>query len=69
MWNHNYELTKKYYEEHGDLNVPVTYTVDGVKLRRWISNVCCKRKNPKASGMALNDERIKRLDSIVMNWK
>lgn len=51
------------------MDVPVSYSTDGVKLGRWISNIRCKRKNPKASGMVLDTERIARLDSIGMNWK
>lgn len=51
-------------QEWGNLDVPVAYTVDGVNLGRWISNIRCKRRNKKASGMMLNDERIRMLDSI-----
>ena len=69
QWNRKFELAKKYYEENGNLDVPVSYSTDGVKLGRWISNIRCKRKNPKASGMVLDTERIARLDSIGMNWK
>lgn len=62
-------LRKPYYEKNGNLDVPVSYSTDGVKLGRWISNIRCKRKNPNASGMVLDTERIARLDSIGMNWK
>ena len=34
-----------------------------------LQSVKLKRKNPKASGMVLDTERIARLDSIGMNWK
>ena len=67
--NRKFELAKAYYEKNGNLDVPVSYSTDGVKLGRWISNIRCKRKNPKASGMVLDTERIARLDSIGMNWK
>lgn len=69
QWNRKFELAKTYYEKNGNLDVPVSYSTDGVKLGRWISNIRCKRKNPKASGMVLDTERIARLDSIGMNWK
>lgn len=69
QWNRKFELAKAYYEKNGNLDVPVSYSTDGVKLGRWISNIRCKRKNPKASGMVLDTERIARLDSIGMNWK
>lgn len=69
QWNEKYELAKTYYETHGDLNVPVSYCVNGIRLGRWISNIRTKRKNPGASGMVLDEIRIQRLDSIGMNWK
>lgn len=69
QWNRKFELAKTYYEKNGNLDVPVSYSTDGVKLGRWISNIRCKRKNPNASGMVLDTERIARLDSIGMNWK
>ena len=69
VWNSKYELAKEYYTEHGNLNIPVAYCVDGVKLGRWISNIRSKRKNPNSSGMMLDESRIAMLDSIGMDWK
>ncbi|WP_334296157.1 helicase associated domain-containing protein [Agathobacter rectalis] len=45
QWNRKFELAKAYYEKNGNLDVPVSYSTDGVKLGRWISNIRCKRKN------------------------
>lgn len=69
LWNTKFELAREYYEEHGNLDVPVAYCVEGVKLGRWISNIRGKRRNPKSSGMILDESRIRQLDSIRMNWK
>ena len=69
QWNLRFALAKEYYEEHGNLNVPVSYCVDGVKLGRWISNIRVNRKNPGTSGLVLSEERIRQMDSIGMNWK
>lgn len=69
QWNEKYALAKRYYEEFGDLNVPVSYCVNGVKLGRWISNIRAKRKHPEGSGMVLDEHRIRQLDSIGMDWK
>lgn len=69
QWNEKYELAKNYYEIHGDLNVPLSYCVNDVKLGRWISNIRSKRKHPGSSGMALSQDRIRQLDNIGMNWK
>jgi len=40
-----------------------------VKLGRWISNIRAKRKHPEGSGMVLDEQRIRQLDSIGMDWK
>ncbi|MGN0414931.1 MAG: Helicase associated domain protein [Agathobacter sp.] len=69
QWNMKFELAREYYEEHGNLNVPVSYCVKGVKLGRWISNIRVNRKKPGTSGLVLNEERIRQMDSIGMNWK
>lgn len=69
QWNRNFELAKKYYMQQGDLNIPVSYSIDGVKLGRWISNIRCKRNNPDASNMVLDEDRIRQLDSIGMVWR
>lgn len=69
QWNEKYELAKEYYESNGNLNIPLSYSVNGVKLGRWISNIRSKRKHPQSNGMVLNDERIRQLDMIGMNWK
>ncbi len=69
LWKMKFELAKEYYEEHGNLDIPVAYSVGGVKLGRWISNIRVKRRNPKSSGIKLDENRIHQLDSIGMNWK
>lgn len=68
-WNIRFALAKEYYEEHGDLNVPVSYCVNGVNLGRWISRIRAKRKKPGTSGLVLDEERIRQMDSIGMDWK
>lgn len=68
-WEEYFREAQGYYLEHGDLNVPVSYCVNGVKLGRWISNVRSKRKHPGASGMVLDEDRIRLLDRIGMDWK
>ena len=69
QWNRNFDLAKKYYMQQGNLNIPVSYSIDGVKLGRWISNIRCKRNNPDASNMVLDEDRIRQLDSIGMVWR
>ena len=69
LWNMKFELARKYFEEHGNLDIPVAYCVGDVRLGRWISNIRVKRRNPKSSGIVLDESRIRQLDSIGMNWK
>lgn len=69
QWNRKFELAKAYYSEHGNLNIPLSYSVDGVRLGRWISNVRGKRKHPGSNNMVLDEVRIRQLDEIGMNWK
>jgi hypothetical protein len=62
QWERGFEAAKRYFESHGDLNVPTMYlTSDGFKLGDWISN---QRENGK-----LTEERRRRLDEIGMVWK
>lgn len=61
-----YELAKKYYEEHKDLNVPPNDIVDGVwpnKYQKEQKQVCLEKKR----GKRLTNEQIERLESIGMN--
>ena len=69
QWNEKFALAKEYYETHGNLNIPLSYSVEGVKLGRWISNIRSKRKHPESSGMVLDENRIGQLDRIGMDWK
>ena len=69
QWDEKYKLAKAFYEENGNLNIPLSYSINGVRLGRWLSNIRCKRKHPQSSGMVLDADRISQLDSIGMDWK
>ena len=62
-WKSYYILAKKYYEEHGNLLIPVIYNMNGRNLGRWIRT---QRKNYKDS--ILSEEKIKLLEDIGMIW-
>ena len=67
-WNTYYKAAQKYYEEHGNLRVPVTEEeYDGVNLARWISQLRNYRKNGTHTA-TLTPERISDLDKIGMIW-
>lgn len=39
QWDENYDAAKKYYEEHGDLNMPSDYKSEqGVLIKTWLNN-------------------------------
>ena len=59
-WNINYEYLRKYYEEHGNSNVPQHYvTSDGVNLGIWLDEQRMAYKN----GL-MNKRKIKFLKEL-----
>lgn len=67
-WDEKFRLAENYYREHGDLEVPKEYTVQGVRLGRWVNALRSARIRPESSHYRLNAERIRQLDSIGMRW-
>ena len=63
-WANYFELAKKYFDEHGDLNVNAHYEINGVKLGTWISS---QRESFKKG--RLSEEQIKMLGEIGMSWQ
>lgn len=50
-WNTKFRLVEQYYKAHGHTNMPADYVVDGVWLRRWLSEQKA-RLNQKPTGGA-----------------
>ena len=67
-WEQRYALAKRYYEEHGDLQVPAGYVAEGVWLNKWLNEQKQIYAGNRA-GKSLTEERIKRLEEIGMCWK
>lgn len=66
-WNDNYQLAKEYYKEHGNLEVPNDYIVNGVRLRLWVYN----QRNLLNNAKEVTDEvkrKIKLFNEIGMRW-
>ncbi|MCD7809773.1 MAG: Helicase associated domain protein, partial [Erysipelotrichaceae bacterium] len=62
QWDENYDAAKKYYEEHGDLNIPKDYKSEkGVLIKTWLNNM--KNKYNKGT---LMDEQKRLLEDIGM---
>ena len=58
-----FELLEEYKKEHGDINVPQHYEVNGYKLGHWIS-----KKRTLYSKNMLSKEQIDKLESLGMVW-
>ncbi len=66
-WDIMYGYAQKYYEEHGNLEVPARYaTPDGYSLGHWIYNQRAVRKGQMQG--VLTDEQIEKLDRLQMRW-
>ena len=67
-WEQWYQFAKAYYEEHGDLEVPPNYKVNGYWLGKWISNQR-EIRSGKRESQSLTAEQISLLDAIKMRWR
>ena len=75
-WGKMYELAKEYYEQYGDLNIPVKYVAsNGEKLGQWIATqrIAYKYRDIsvgkiKNKNNPLTDEQVFMLENIGMVW-
>ena len=66
-WDRMYEYANRYYQEHGNLEVPIRYqTEEGYGLGRWLLTQRKVRAGEKYG--VLGAERIQKLDRIGMVW-
>lgn len=67
-WEERFELAKAYYNEHGNLDMPGVYNVDGVWVSKWLNEqkqiLLGRRKGKK-----LSEEQIEKLYSIGFTTK
>ena len=70
QWNEGYQEAKRYFDAHGDLNVPADYvSPGGYNLGNWVKRQRYTRHNPEKSCAVLTEERISKLDEIGMRWE
>ena len=70
QWNEGYQEARRYFDAHGDLNVPAGYvSPDGYNLGNWVKRQRYTRHNPEKSCAVLTEERIAKLDAIGMRWE
>ena len=48
-WKQNYLLAQDYFEKNKNLNIPITYKVNGINLGVWVHNQKSKIKKNKLS--------------------
>lgn len=64
LWEQKYEAARRYFQENGNLQVPIQYTTpDGTCLGAWIRSA----RNDYKSGR-LDEASIRRLEAIGMVW-
>lgn len=67
-WQEKWELARRYYEEHGNLNLPQNYiTEEGVWLGKWLY-LQREKYRRAAEGDGLSEKQVKALTSIGMDW-
>ena len=64
QWEENYELAKEYFKDHGNLQIPQKYIINGKKLGIWISTQRVKYKRG-----TLSKDRVNKLNAIGMVWE
>lgn len=70
QWNEGYQEARRYFDAHGDLNVPAGYvSPGGYNLGNWVKRQRYTRHNPDKSCAVLTEERIAKLDEIGMRWE
>ena len=61
---------KLYFEEYGNLNVPIAYTTaDGIALGKWVARQQYAHNNPCKSNCKLTPERVALLDKVGLSAK
>ncbi|MBR1708459.1 MAG: Helicase associated domain protein, partial [Clostridia bacterium] len=65
-WDCYYEICRKYYVDHGDLNIPSNYIVDGHYIASWLSRQ--RRCYNGLESPMLSEDQITRLNQIGMAW-
>ena len=69
QWNEGYQEARRYFDAHGDLNVPAEYvSPGGYNLGNWVKRQRYTRLNPDKGCGVLTPERIARLNAIGMQW-
>ena len=72
QWRQAYEAARRYFQKHGDLEVPYDYTApDGLRLGQWVvrQRMAYKGTLSGKNRKVLSPERKRLLDAIGMDWR
>lgn len=64
IWNKKYVECKKYYQQHGNIDIPYGYMVNGCNLGSWITE---QRKSYRLG--RLSTDKIKALEKLEIKWR
>ena len=69
-WQTAYDAAVKYYNAHGNIDVPTEYIdEDGILLGKWVSRQRYAWQNPERSSARVTPERKALLDELGMIWE
>ena len=63
-WLKKFQLLKSFYDKHGHIKMPADYVVEGVWLRRWLSEQIARMNGKSKSAVALTAEQVSKLESV-----
>ncbi len=66
-WERFFSFAKEYYEKYGNLDIPVSYEIEGVKLGEWLHRNRMAHRGKKGTPH-ITEEQFKRLESIGAKW-
>lgn len=66
-WEVRYSLAKDYFNNNGNLNIPVSYKPQGICLNKWLNEQKQIYRGNRA-GKKLSKENIRRLEEIGISW-
>lgn len=67
-WKKRFTLAERYYEEHGNLDMPTDYVMDGIWIGQWLKEQR-QIKRGQIKNKQLSEEQIRKLESIGMFWE
>ena len=68
-WDGTFEKLVQFQAEHGHCGVPQNYSVDNVKLGKWVSHQRSEYQNHLAGKYSpMTQERIDQLNSVGFDW-